>query len=77
MEISAQKTKLVTNREPEAFLLRNSLEGPRSSRMSSGFTYNDAEHYVERFTVTQCSEKLVTTHGVTLLIRAWKGLKLR
>ena len=34
-------------------------QGPRSSRMRSGFTHN-AESWVERFTVTPCSEKLVT-----------------
>ena len=28
-----------------------------------------AEHYVERFTVTPCSEELVTTHNVSLRIR--------
>ena len=44
--------------------------GPRSSRMRSGFTHNYAERYVERFTVTTCSEELVTyTHNVSLLIR--------
>ena len=37
--------------------------------MRSGFTHY-AERYVERFTVTPCSEKLVTnTHNVSLRIR--------
>ena len=36
--------------------------------MRSGFTHY-AEHYVERFTVTPFSEKLVTTHNVSLRIR--------
>ena len=35
----------------------------------SGFTHNYAERYLERFTVTQCSENLVTTHNVPLRIR--------
>ena len=38
--------------------------------MRSGFTHNFyAEHYVERFTVTLYSEKLVTIHNVSLCIR--------
>ena len=36
--------------------------------MRSGFTHY-AERYVERFTVTPCSGKLVTTHNVSLRIR--------
>ena len=32
-------------------------QGPRSSRMRSGFAYMWRERYVERFTVTPCSEK--------------------
>ena len=40
-------------------------QGPRSSRMRSGCTHNSAESYVERFTETPCSEKLVTTHKVS------------
>ena len=36
--------------------------------MRSGFTHNYAERYVERFTVTPCSQKLVTTHNVSLRI---------
>ena len=32
----------------------------RSSGVSSGFYTHYAERYVERFSVTQCSEKLVT-----------------
>ena len=35
--------------------------------MRSGFTH--VEHYIERFTVTPCSEKLVTTHNVLQRIR--------
>ena len=31
--------------------------------------YTYAEHYVQRFTATPCSEKLVTTHNVSLRIR--------
>ena len=34
--------------------------------MRSGFTHNYAERYVERFTVTLCSEKLVTAHNGSL-----------
>ena len=34
---------------------------------SSDFTHtNYVERYVERFTVTPCSEKLLTTHNVSL-----------
>ena len=39
------------------------IRGPRSSRMHSGFTHY-AERYVESFTVTASSEKLVTRFGI-------------
>ena len=38
--------------------------------MRRGFThFFYAERYVERFTLTPCSEKLVTTHNVSLRTR--------
>ena len=37
--------------------------------MRSAWLYTYAERYVERFTGTPCSEKLVTTHNVSLRIR--------
>ena len=41
----------------------------------SGFTQHYAErYYVERFTVTPCSEQLVTTHSASLRIREDLGL---
>ena len=50
-------------------LCRRVAQGPRSPRMCcSGFTHKYAEsYYVERFTVTRCSETLVNiTHNVSL-----------
>ena len=44
--------------------------------MGSGFTHNNAERYVERFTETPCSEKLVTTHNISLRIREDLGPSL-
>ena len=45
--------------------------------MRSGFTHNYSERgYVERFTVTPCSEKLVTEHNVSPLIREGLGPSL-
>ena len=44
--------------------------------MRGGFTHNYTESYVERFTVTPCSEKLVTTHNVSLRIREDLGPSL-
>ena len=44
--------------------------------MRSGFTHNYAERYVERFTVTPRSEKLVTTHNVSLRIQKALGPSL-
>ena len=44
--------------------------------MRSGLITHYAEGYVERFTVTPCSEKLVTTHNVLLRIREDLGLGL-
>ena len=43
---------------------------------SGGFIHNYAERYVERFTATSCSEKLVTTHNVSLRIREDLGPSL-
>ena len=46
------------------------IRGLRSFRMHSGFTHDIyVKCYVERFTVTPCSVKLVTTHNVSLCIR--------
>ena len=43
--------------------------------MRSGFIHY-AERYVERFTVTPCNEKLVTTHDVSLRIQEDLGPSL-
>ena len=51
-----------------------SVQGPRSSRMRSGFTHNMrcARHVNERFTVTPCSEKFViNTNDVSPRQRAF------
>ena len=47
--------------------------GPRSSRMRGTCLYTCADRYGERFTVTSCSEKLVTAHSVSLRIREVLG----
>ena len=44
--------------------------------MRSGFAHNYAERYVERFTLTPCSDKLVTTQNVSLRIREDLGPSL-
>ena len=51
-------------------------QGPRSSQIHCGLTHN-AEHYVERFAASLCSEKLVTTYNVSLRIREDLGPRKR